>query len=214
MAIIHIIRNGKHAQAMSVEVRADKTLWAQSSKTGKSPMVSRVACERLGLNPQTVLKAAAPSEALLKLGENEGSVLVLTSDEFAQWRKTNELSPCEQRNALIPGLGDLEAAYHAWASAEDEYREGFNRMMEDEYNDGARPPRKPGPELKARFEELRAEHPRAALYFRAERQHDSAHWADNTGKGAAGKKAMRLVLSGASVAEVEAALAERREWVD
>lgn len=211
MTTIHIIKNGKHARTMSVEVRGDKTLWAQSSKTGKSPMVSRVFCERLGLNPQTVLKAAAPAEALMHLGENEGNVLILTDAEYREWRKTNELSPTEKRNLLLEGLGDLEAAYDAWQSAEYDYRDGFNRMMEDEHNDGARPPRKPGPELEACYGELKALYPRAALYLRAERQHDGAHWADNSGKGAAGKQAMELVLAGATEAEVLAALEARRD---
>lgn len=214
MQPIHIIQNSKHAKTMMLEVRSDKTLWAPTGKNKKSPMVSRGAYERLGLDPQAVLKAAATTEALLHLGENEGGTLVLTSAEYAVWRKTNELSPREQRNLIIEGLGDLYEAYYAWASAEDNYRDAFNKMMEDEHNDGARPPRKPSPELKARYDELVAKHPRAALYLRAERQESGAHWADNTGKGAAGKKAMSLLRKGAPLEEAEAALAERREWVD
>lgn len=214
MTPIFIIRNGEQAKSLRLEVRSDKTLWAPVAKNKKGPMVSRAACERLGLDPQAVLMAAAPAEALLHLGENEGGVLVLTGPEYDEWRKTNELSPTEKRNRLLEGLGDLEAAYHAWQSAEADYRDGFNRMMEDEHNDGARPPRKPGPELKERYAELKARYPRAALYLRAERQEAGAHWADNTGKGAAGKRAMLLVVNGATEAEVEAALAERREWVD
>ena len=50
-----------------------------------------------------------------------------------------------------------------------------------------------------------------ALYLRAERQYHGAHWADNSGKGAAGERAMALTLAGAPEAEVEAALRERRD---
>jgi hypothetical protein len=214
MQPIHIIKNGKRAQTSMLEVRSDSTLWGQVSKTEKSPMVSKAACERLGLEPKKVLAAKGPEGALLKLGENEGGVLILTSSEYEVWRKTNELSPREQRNLIIEGLGDLYEAYYAWASAEDNYRDAFNKMMEDEHNDGARPPRKPSPELKARYDELVAKHPRAAFYLRAERQESGAHWADNTGKGAAGKKATSLLRGGAPLEEAEAALAERREWVD
>lgn len=52
MQPIHIIKNGKRAQTSMLEVRSDKTLWGQVSKTEKSPMVSKAACERLGLEPK------------------------------------------------------------------------------------------------------------------------------------------------------------------
>lgn len=214
MTPIFIIRNGEQAKSLMLEVRVDNTLWTPSGKNTKSPLVSRAACERLGLDPRKVLEAASPAEALLRLGENEGDVLVLTGSQYDAWRETNELGPTEKRNRFLGGLGDLEAAYHAWQSAESDYRDGFDRMMEDEHNDGARPPRRPAPELGERYLELKERYPRAALYLRAERQDVSAYWADNTGKGTAGRRAMQLVLEGRAEAEVETALAERREWVD
>lgn len=168
MTPIFIIRNGERAKSFMLEVRVDNTLWTPSGKNTKSPLVSRAACEHLGLDPRKVLE----------------------------------------------GLGDLGAAYHAWQSDESDYRDGFDRMMEDEHNDGARPPRRPAPELGKRYLELKERYPRAALYLRAERQDVSAHWADNTGKSATDRRAMQLVLEGRAEAEVETALAERRAWVD
>ncbi|MBE0437687.1 MAG: hypothetical protein IBX56_18025, partial [Methylomicrobium sp.] len=52
------------------------------------------------------------------------------------------------------------------------------------------------------------------LYLKAERQHRSAHWADNTGKGAAGKKAMEILATGGSIEDAETALNERRTFID
>lgn len=61
---------------------------------------------------------------------------------------------------------------------------------------------------------MQAANPRAALYLKAYRQNLYAHWADNTGKGAAGKRAMEILQSGGSLEEAETALAVRREFVD
>ena len=59
-----------------------------------------------------------------------------------------------------------------------------------------------------------AANPRAALYLKAKQQDESAHWADNTGKGSAGRKAMDILAAGGSIADAEAAIAVRREFID
>jgi hypothetical protein len=96
----------------------------------------------------------------------------------------------------------------------DRYDREFNKMMSDEYNDGASPPAEKSNKLKADYEALLDKYPRAALYLKAQSQNENAHWADNTGKGAAGKKAMQMILDGASLEDAKTALAERRELVD
>lgn len=111
----------------------------------------------------------------------------------------------------VPGLDELRDAYYAWRSAQDDYHDRRNRAMEDEYNDGISWPAPPSDNLKKQYEALATKYPRAALYLRAERQRNSTHWADNSGKGTAGAKAMKLLLDGASLEEAEAALAERRQ---
>lgn len=116
--------------------------------------------------------------------------------------------------SAIPGVHALLTLADDASNDEVRYAEAFDRMMEDEGNDGVRPPR---PVNSARAEKLAAmlkEFPRAALYLRAKQQNESAHWADNTGKGAAGKKAMEILESGGSIEDAESALQVRREFVD
>ena len=107
-----------------------------------------------------------------------------------------------QRAALaanVPGLDALKAA----VSGEERYNRQFDRMMNDENNDGARPPASPrGPSS----QELAAKHPRAAAYLRAEGYANAAH----DQKAAAGKRAMELLAAGGSVEDADAIL---KNWL-
>ncbi len=86
----------------------------------------------------------------------------------------------------VPGLASLRAA----RADEARYRAEFERMMEDEYNDGVNPPAKPA----VSSSDLAAQYPRAALYLKAE----SYSCASNHHKAAAGSKAMQLLAEGGS----------------
>ncbi len=94
-----------------------------------------------------------------------------------------------------PGMEVLRAAYAEHAR----YRQEFSAMMDDEYNDGVRPPKPATSDLAA----LRAQYPAAALYIAACDQADcSAHWA----KAKAGGEAKAMLLAGADLAAVRAKL--------
>lgn len=222
METIHLIRNGKQEAARNLHVCADGTLRGLIAKGKEIPMFNKAVLERLGVSKDEALRRglSASTEWMLKLGENEGGLLVLRQNEYQRWAQEHDSPEIRrerrraERNALVEGLGDLELARNAYRYDQERHHDAFNRMMEDEHNDGARFPQPTDPELKTRYESLKAQYPRAALYLRAEAQHEGAHWADNAGAGAAGEKAMLLVKKGASEAEVEAALAVRREWVD
>ncbi len=97
--------------------------------------------------------------------------------------------------AAIPGLAELRAA----RNAEARYREATERMMEDEGNDGARPPRRPTTDP----DEIAKQYPRAACYLRAE----SYEYATNDRKSAAGRKATRLLESGGSIEDADQIMA-------
>lgn len=90
--------------------------------------------------------------------------------------------------AAIPGITLLEAAHYS----ETAYMEAFNRMMEDEHNDGVRPPKAPAHNT----DELSKQYPRAALYIKA----DAYSAASHDQKSAAGDKAKRILRSGGSEA--------------
>lgn len=91
----------------------------------------------------------------------------------------------------IPGLEELSNAEQEHES----YHYKFGKMMDDEFNDGARPPKGPKSNLKA----LRGKYPIAALYLDAERQSLAAH----DEKAAAGKKAMKMLEAGESPEEAK-----------
>ncbi len=98
--------------------------------------------------------------------------------------------------ASIDGLAELRAALN------DHYRYAaqFEQMMEDEYNDGIRPPRPAAGNL----DELRLRYPRAAAYIVAEMWAAASHDV----KASAGTKALQQILAGINH---EQAIAEMRQ---
>ena len=90
----------------------------------------------------------------------------------------------EAKIAAIEGLTELQNAINAELS----YSKAFNRMMEDEYNDGVNPPSKP----KNSSTELKQKYPRAAAYIKAENWKYANHYA----KSAAGSKAVERIING------------------
>jgi hypothetical protein len=76
-------------------------------------------------------------------------------------------------NSLFPGLRELEAAIDDF----ERYQRDFQRMMDDESNDGARPPRGP----RGNVAELSAKYPAAATYLRAQELATGSHWGSGRG---------------------------------
>jgi hypothetical protein len=64
--------------------------------------------------------------------------------------------------------------------------------------------------LRQQWDDLSARYPAAALWCRADTQDRGAHWSDNTGAGAAGRRAKAILESGGTVEEAKAVLAETR----
>lgn len=89
--------------------------------------------------------------------------------------------------ANLPGLDELRRA----RDEADRYDRQFGEMIDDESNDGARPPK---PAEGPSFAELSAKHPRAALYLLAEDYSSAA----NDRKASAGSQAMELLAHGGS----------------
>lgn len=98
----------------------------------------------------------------------------------------------------IPGLAELRAA----VEDEERYHDEFERMMEDEGNDGARPP-KP---IKIESATVRAQYPIAAAYIKAEAWEQASHYA----KSAAGKRAKQRLEAGEPYQQVIAEM--DAEW--
>lgn len=102
--------------------------------------------------------------------------------------------------AAIAGLPEIRAAIEA----EERYRAEFDVMMDDENNDGARPPKRPATDVA----QLMAEYPRAAAYLKAESWSMAAHDV----KASAGSRALEKIISGddyaSAIAEMDAAWAQ------
>ena len=112
----------------------------------------------------------------------------LTQDDIIAERAADDAEAAALA-AAIPGLDELRAAI----ADEDCYRLQFARMMEDEANDGARPPC----DVKVSVEAMSLKYPRAALYLRAEAYSRAA----NSDKSLAGDQAMEILQSGGSEAD-------------
>jgi len=104
-------------------------------------------------------------------------------------RKRKEAKARKLEN--ISGLTELRAAIEE----QNRYANEFARMMEDENNDGVRPPRP----AEGNIDELVSAYPRAALYIKAESYSRASHYL----KADAGEKAMKMLEDGADTAAVE-----------
>ncbi|WP_220457319.1 hypothetical protein [Neisseria shayeganii] len=95
----------------------------------------------------------------------------------------------EELERKIPGLSILRNAYYDINA----YHDAFNRMMEDEQNDGVRPPKAPQADIEA----LEQQYPVAKVYLKACDYSD----ASNYQKAGAGRQAKILLESGGSIEE-------------
>ena len=104
----------------------------------------------------------------------------------------------QEKIDAIEGLKEIRAAIEA----EERYAYLFEKMTEDEYNDGVNPPTKPTVSLA----ELRAKYPQAAAYIKAENWSYAAHYK----KSSCGLHAMNQIREGE---DYQKAIAEmEKEW--
>lgn len=112
--------------------------------------------------------------------------------------KAREKAERQTKIDVIEGLRELTDAYLDLKR----YRDEFNAMMDDEYNDGARPPKKP----EANIKELRERYPRADACIKAQDWEHASHFM----KAAAGRKAMQRIIDGEDYAQAIADM--EAEW--
>ena len=196
----------------NMETRSYKTGDAEIIAKNNCPSVRNISIELwraekligttlIALGAQSADVSAATVEALRKAGKDPatrrefagrpGIVLpaeiALDIDELSRKAKTgvdNVDALHAQQLAGIDGLSELQGAINAWM----QYGAALEVMMDDEYNDGVCPPRKPAVSITA----LRAKYPRAAAYIDAQTYADADHYA----KAAAGRTAMQAILAG------------------
>lgn len=169
------VKDGVRINGDALEVQVGDNYYA--------PLANGAIVQRLGLGKLTPQMIKQRPEIWLHLGVNEGRI-VLTHDEYMA--RLQDITAAKEAKLLfaVPGLNELRAAY----ADVNRYHEQFERMMEDEGNDGARPPKPISGDVDA----LRAQYPAAAAYLKAE----SWSYADHYAKATAGKKAMERIVNG------------------
>ena len=148
---------------------------------------------------QRVSHASVTIDGSIKSEIGKGLLVLLGVEdadgpEDIEWRTNN-----------VPGLKELRKAQDAAANDNERYHRSFERMMDDEGNDGARPPRRIDESLAEKATRLATQYPRAAMYLQAE----GFTYASAVAKYSAGKKAMELISTGGSIAEADEIL---RSW--
>lgn len=141
---------------------------------------------------ERTLRAALARKPMREIKRMIGTVVDLLAERIAAYKANLA--------ARVPGLEIIRTARAEHA----DYHEALERMMEDEGNDGARPPRKPTADLAA----LATEYPVAAAYLKAEGYSLASHYA----KASAGRRAMERIEAGEDAAVVIAEM--EREWTE
>ena len=137
-----------------------------------------------------------------RMGDNGGGLVLWTR---AEWDAAEAARTQPERDAkalrmaiLFPGLSELRAAL----ADEDRYHREFNRMMEDEDNDGVDPPAS----VRIHYSALAPQYPAAEAYLTAE----SYTLASNYAKAGAGDRAVKRLEAGEDYAAVIADM--ESEW--
>lgn len=117
--------------------------------------------------------------------------IVVRSGDDDLLYKAKKQYEADKSEQAVPGLAELESAIFA----AERYADQFAAMMDDEMNDGVRPPAQPGCDIDA----LKAQYPRAAVYITADSYCNASHYA----KASAGRKAKELLLSGGSLEQAK-----------
>lgn len=130
--------------------------------------------------------------------EGKPDLEAAVTEWMAEWDAYKSFKAAEF-SANVPGLEELRKVQSDAYNDEHRYRVGFERMMEDEFNDGVNPPAAINETLRSRANTMAVQFPRAAIYLRAKSYTQS----DNVNKYSAGKKAMEIISMGGSIEEAQ-----------
>ncbi len=200
MPSVVIIRDGTVKMRVDgATIQPDGTVWHQGHPlvdSSKLPALGLTAAQakQLQLNGQWDRLAAAYAH----MGDNGTGLVVMPAAEWDAAEDRRRAERAARLAALFPGLDQIRAA----RAAEDDYRESFARMMEDEYNDGVNPPKHPA----ASSADLCRQYPAAAAYLHAEATSYASHY----GKSAAGRRALERLEAGEPYEQVIAEMDS--EW--
>lgn len=142
---------------------------------------------RISLAPDGCIKvcnaSAAKRDDMIEIIKDKKAEIIAYINAERE-AKTRARAEREAKIASIEGLSEVRDAIRA----EHEYHVAFEKMIDDEYNDGVFPPKVPETDSGA----LKARYPRAAAYLKAE----SWSCSENFVKSNAGSKAMERIING------------------
>ncbi len=207
MKTLIVLKDGAVKISGSGEIKADGTV-----RILGQAIALRAACEAAGLDPKQVQKNAAPASCLARMGMNDGGVEIVTEEEhYARQNKVRE-EAARLLESQIPGLSEMRELERKAVNESDRYSTQFNRMMEDENNDGVNPPKSEDRTAGDRLAQMKKSNPRAALYLIAERQSQgTSSYSATSGQMKGGTDAMKILRAGGSIEDAEKALAFRYE---
>lgn len=207
MKTLVVLKDGAVKISGNGEIKSDGTVRVMGH-----PIALRAACEAAGLDPKKVQKNAAPAECLARLGMNVGGVEVITGEENSARQNKVREEAARLLESQIPGLSEMRELERRAINESDRYHTQFNRMMEDENNDGVNPPKPEDRSIGERLAEMKKTNPRAALYLKAERQaRGTTSYSATSGQMKGGTDAMQILRAGGSIEDAEKALAFRYE---
>ena len=135
-----VVKNGTEKMRFPGKTMPDGSIRVLAS--GKwMPVTNGDACKAMGLEPKTVATKASPVEALARMGDNGYGLQVAIPRRNGMRSRArsgrNKLPRWKRRARTGEAIRLSDAAYNE----RERYSRAFDRMMADEYNDGARPPR-------------------------------------------------------------------------
>lgn len=195
--VVVVARNGKEVLRIPATIEANGEVYGP----GRSPVFDGAKLKAAGIDPKVLMahakagKLTAEDHAYIAhYGDNGGGLVIMDADEWdkAEWeRKAPEREAKARRMAeLFPGLDELRAA----RNDEARYQEQFNRMMEDEANDGVNPPRP----VRVHYADIAPKYPAAVAYLRAGSYSLAKHYA----KAGAGSRAIKRLEAGEAYQQV------------
>ena len=134
-----VVKNGTEKMRFPGKTMPDGSIRFLAS--GKwMPVTNSDACKAMGLEPKTVATKASPVEALAHMGDNGYGLQVLSRDGMGCDPGPEADGTSCRVGSGGPGLAEAIRLSDAAYNERERYSRAFDRMMADEYNDGARPP--------------------------------------------------------------------------
>ncbi len=180
------LRNGVEKMRLNVDIHGDGTVWSHGFPLldGEAPGFLALGHDKVVAASKAKRFSEIPADCFCRLGTNAGGLEVVTSEQADARAEARRAERHKKLLVLVPGLDEVRAA----RADEQRYHDQFQRMMDDENNDGVNPPRP----VRESAESVAQRYPIAARYMLAE----SYSYANHYAKAGAGTRAVKRIEAG------------------